>query len=235
MMDGFHPLGFVALWPLVLGLAASAEESPPPAGAVVLFDGRTLDAWSAEGTTAHPDGHPVWSVKDGLIHCDGKGFGFLRYKKAEFSDFRWHVEFRLQPKCNSGVGFRTRIFDPEQSNPTRPSYFSYEIQFIDDAGQSPTKNSSGSLYRYLAPRANAMKPAGQWNTLEVTAVGPHLTVVLNGETIQDVDQSTIEALKSKPLMGSVCVQNHGGTVDFRNLWVERLTGEPASHVSPSGS
>ena len=44
----------------------------------------------------------------------------------------------------------------------------------------------------------------------------------DGEKIIDVDQTTVEEIKNKPLKGYVCVQNHGGKVDFRNLRVKEL-------------
>lgn len=189
-----------------------------------LFDGKTLDGWVVEGhpgSDAHPDGRPVWSVKDGLIHCEGKGFGFLRYDRAEFDDFTFHVEFRMDPRCNSGIGVRTRAFDPKQSRATRPSIYSYEIQLVDETKPlSPTSN--GSLYRYVAPRSNPLKPPGEWNTIEITCDGPRIRVVLNGVEVQDVDQSKIGALKAKPLKGYVCLQNHGGRIDFREVKIRRI-------------
>jgi hypothetical protein len=187
-----------------------------------LFNGKDLDGWVAEGANEAPDGGPVWTVKDGMIHCAGKGFGFLRYDRREFADFTFHVEFRMTPKCNSGIGVRTRVFDPKQSRATRPSFYSYEIQLTDDAGKAPDVHSTGSLYRYVAPRESAVKPAGEWNSIDITCVGPRIKIVLNGREIIDIDQSTIDAIKDKPLKGNVCVQNHGGTIDFRNLSVKEI-------------
>jgi len=201
-------------------LGFSADDST-----IALFDGRTLDGWVAEGVSSYQkDGvdTPVWTVEDGRIVCRGSGFGFLRYKEREFGDFTFRVEFRMAPKCNSGIGVRTRDFRPEDSRGTRPSYYSYEIQLTDDSGQAPTKTSSGSLYRYVAPRENALKPPGEWNNLEVTCKGPRIQVVLNGVLIQDVDQSEHEELRSKPLRGHVCLQNHGGHIEFRTVEIHEL-------------
>src|SRR4029077_9057077 len=81
-----------------------------------LFNGKDLDGWVAEGAKDLKDASgatvPVWSVRDGLLHCEGKGFGFLRYSKQEYGDFRLHVKYRMNNKgCNSGIGIRTRDFD----------------------------------------------------------------------------------------------------------------------------
>ncbi|WP_165249041.1 3-keto-disaccharide hydrolase [Paludisphaera soli] len=211
---------------LVLGLLAFAADD----AAIPLFDGRSLDGWVAEGVSeAEVDGskRPVWTVEDRLLVCRGKGFGFLRYKEREFDDFTFHVEFRMAPGCNSGVGFRTTAFVPDSSRSTRPSFYSYEIQLLDDAGKPASVHSTGSLYRYIAPKVNAIKPAGEWNTLEVTCEGPRIRIVLNGELIQDVDQSQVEPLKEKPLKGYVCLQNHGGTIAFRAVEVKELKAAKA--------
>ncbi|AGA31068.1 3-keto-disaccharide hydrolase [Singulisphaera acidiphila] len=192
-----------------------------------LFNGKDLDGWVAEGVKDFvKDGEtrPVWSVKDGEILCTGKGFGFLRYAREEFADFIFRVEFRMAPKCNSGLGIRTRVFDPKSSKATRPSIYSYEIQLTDDAGLPATKHSSGSLYRYVAPKESAMRPASEWNRIDVECVGPHVKVTLNGKEIIDVDQTTIEELKQKPLKGYVCLQNHGGTIEFRNVRIQEIKG-----------
>lgn len=195
-----------------------------------LFNGQDLEGWVVEGhenSSTHEDGHPVWSVKDGKIICDGKGFGFLRYEREEFDDFTFHVEFKMAPKCNTGLGFRTTVFDGTKSRATRPSFFSYEIQLVDDAGKPADEHSSGSLYRYIAPKTNAMKPAGEWNTIEITCWGTNVRVTLNGQEIQNVDQSAVNALKLKPTKGYVCLQNHGGKVEFRNVRIKKESAESA--------
>src|SRR5262249_8446650 len=154
----------------------------------------------------------VWSEKDGLLCCDGKGVGFLRYAKKEFADFHFHLEYRLAAKCNSGVGIRTVPFDPKKSKDTRPSYACYEIQLIDVYGKPPTKLSNGSLYRYVAPSSKPNKAPGEWNTMDIDCAGTKIRIQLNGEKIIDFDQSSDDKLKKNPLRGYVCVQNHGGKV-----------------------
>ncbi len=208
---------------LAMGMVGAAADGETTS----LFDGKSLNGWVAEGASETViDGAkaPVWTVADGLLVCRGKGFGFLRYKEREFDDFTFHVEFRMAPKCNSGVGIRTRSFNPADSRGTRPSFYSYEIQLIDDAGKAPDTHGTGSLYRYVAPRENAMHPAGEWNTLDVTCDGPRIRIVLNGKTIQDVDQRDVEAIKDKPLKGYVCLQNHGGNIVFRSVEIREPKG-----------
>jgi hypothetical protein len=79
-----------------------------------------------------------------------------------------------------------------------------------------------SLYRYVAPTKNAVRPAGEWNQVELTCVGPHIKVVLNGETVQNIDQREIKLIKDKPLCGYFLLQNHGSPVKFRNVRLKEL-------------
>src|SRR3954447_23494362 len=171
-----------------------------PLDALSLFNGKDLAGWVAEGVSTYEKGGktlPVWSVKDGNLLCTGKGFGFLRYGRREFADFVFHVEFRMAPRCNSGLGIRTGVFDPARSRATRPSFYSYEIQLFDDAGRPPSTHSTGSLYRYVAPSKNPIRPAGEWNRIDIECVGPRVKVTLNGERIIDVDQDRVPQLRDK--------------------------------------
>ena len=164
---------------------------------------------------------PLWVVEDKVIRTAGNGFGFLRYDR-KFTDFVYHVEYRMVKGANSGLGIRTGVFDSKQSTATRPSIFSYEVQLLDDADKQPDKHSTGSLYRYVAPTALANKAAPEWNTVEVECIGPKIRISFNGKEVLNADQSTIEEIKNKPLSGYVCVQAHSKQVEFRNLRIKEI-------------
>jgi len=201
---------------------------------IELFNGKDLSGWVIEGPTEFDNKgnkEPIWVADNGMITCrvnNRKSYGFLRYDKQQFSDFVFSLEYRLSEKempkqspCNSGIGIRTGVYDPKKSD-SPPSRAGYEIQLLDDAMKNPDKHSTGSLYRYIAPSVKAVKPAPEWNKIEIECKGARIKVTLNGEKIIDVDQTTVEEIKNKPLKGYVCVQNHGGKVDFRNLRVKEL-------------
>jgi hypothetical protein len=189
---------------------------------IAMFNGTDLTGWKVDHSAEYEvDGEkrPVWTVSDGEIHCAGKGFGFLRYEK-KFADFEFSVEYNMTPGCNSGIGVRTVEFTGGAK--TRPSYASYELQIVDDAGKPADVHSTMSLYRYVAPLASAAKKAGEWNKAVVRCVGPKIVITLNDVKVQDVDQSKIKKLRSKPLEGYICLQNHGHEVRFRNLKLTRI-------------
>ncbi|MGQ9504157.1 MAG: 3-keto-disaccharide hydrolase [Thermogutta sp.] len=199
-------------------------------GWTTAFNGYDLSGWVVEGTATFKENDaekPVWYVEDGKIICAGKGFGFLRYDKS-LCDFSLYLEFRMSEKCNSGIGIRADKFAPKRSD-TRPSISGFEIQILDDAGKEPDVHSSMSLYRYVAPLKNAIKPAGEWNWVQITARGTHIRVVLNGQVVQDLDQTEVEKIKDKPLCGFFSVQNHGGYIEFRNIFYKELAPTIAAH------
>jgi hypothetical protein len=197
-----------------------------------LFNGKDLDGWVVEGSREYTKGgkkFPVWVVQDGLLCCtvEQSSFGFLRYAKQEFSDFALHVEYRMAApnkgrRGNSGVGIRTVPYETKSPLKTRPSFAAYEVQLLDDAGAKPTKHSTASLYRYVAPKVNAVKAAPAWNVLDVECVGPRIRIRLNGKEVLDVDQTTVKEIKDKPLKGFVCLQNHGSRVEFRSVRVREI-------------
>jgi hypothetical protein len=180
---------------------------------VRLFVSGDLSGWVEEQHDFFQRKNPnvsTWSVKDGVVGCDGShgNCGFLRYDRP-LSDFTLRLEYRMSKDCNSGV--RIRVPKPDNGKPdeTLPSRTGYEIQILDDAGAPPSKTSTGSLYNLVPPKVNAAKPAGEWNTLEVVCRGPRIKVTLNGQMVQDVDQTEIEAIKDRPRAGYLLLQNHG--------------------------
>jgi Domain of Unknown Function (DUF1080) len=219
----------VALLVLAVPVGAADEEQFRE-----LFNGKDLDGWRVEGAREYQeDGEakPVWVVKDGMLTCmvnSQASFGFLRYKEKEFGDFVLHVEYRMiarpNPKaarCNSGIGIRTVPFDPLKID-SRPSVAAYEVQLLDDGDRKPDKHSTGSLYGYVAPEVSAAKPGGEWNALDIECAGPRIRISLNEKKVLDVDQTTVAAIKDKPLKGYICLQNHGGKIDFRNIKIREI-------------
>lgn len=191
----------------------------PAADAANLLE-RGLEGWIVEGASDFEDRGqkvPVWTFENGVVKCNGRGFGYLRYDE-QVSDFRFEAEYRFPKNGNSGIGIRTVPFTgPLES---RPSQAAYEIQLLSDAGKQPDRGSCCSLYGHEAPKENRSRPVGEWNTIVVECQGPKIRITHNGVAVIDFDQSTRKDTATKPLSGSVCLQNHGSVVEFRNV---RLT------------
>jgi hypothetical protein len=209
--------------------AADSPTSKKDDGYIEPFNGKDFDGWVIEGNKTYKVGDeekPVWSVEDGMIRiARHKGFGFLRYDE-ELADFELKLEYRQQTKSNSGIGIRYDKFTGTAKS--RPSFAGYEIQLLDDGAKDPNEHSTGSLYRYVAPTKSAAKPAGEWNELSITCRGPKIKIVLNGQVIQDVDQSKVPEIAKKPLKGHISLQNHGGGADFRAIKLKKLESAAGS-------
>ncbi|MFZ4596506.1 MAG: 3-keto-disaccharide hydrolase, partial [Verrucomicrobiaceae bacterium] len=134
-----------------------------------LFNGKDLTGWRL--IKAESDNG--WSVKDGLLQnrvvkTKDKHFGNLR-TDAEFEDFNLKVEVSTVEGSNSGIYLRGI----------------YEVQIMESFGKPLDSHHMGALYSRITPSVNAEKPIGEWQTLDITLVDRHLTVILNGKTIID--------------------------------------------------
>ena len=191
---------------------------------VRLFANDSLEGWVEEQHGFFAKKHPnakTWTAEKGIVACDGSlgNCGFLRYDK-KIADFTLRLEYRMSKGCNSGVCFRSPQPYNGVPDETIPSRIGYEFQIMDDAGSPPTKTSTGSFYGLAAPIENAAKPAGEWNTLEITCRGPKIRATLNGRVVQDLDQTEVEATKDRPRAGYLLLQNHGHQCEFREIWLK---------------
>jgi len=168
-----------------------------------LFNGRDLTGWRL----VEPKADNGWSVADGVLMNriqQGKHHGNLR-TEAEFGDFQLTLEVRTQERSNSGIYLRGI----------------YEVQIAETYGRPVDSHNMGALYSRITPSVAAEKPVGEWQTLAITLVQRHLTVVLNGKTIidnQPVLGCTGGALTSdetKP--GPLYLQGDHTNIDYRNI------------------
>jgi hypothetical protein len=97
----------------------------------------------------------------------------------------------------------------------------YEIQVSDSYGNKLDPHNMGAVYSRICPNVSAEKPAGTWQTLDITLCDRHITVILNGITIIDnkpVYGPTGGALTSDVFApGPIYLQGDHGTVSYRNI------------------
>ena len=182
----------------------AASSAPQWGKPVTLFDGKTLEGWKLRDTKAKMG----WAVVNGeLAVVDPKGNADLVTEKG-FQDLKLHIEFNVEPHSNSGVYIRGR----------------YEVQIESgDPDAKAAAEKCGSLYSRIAPSLDATKPAGEWQSYDITLVGRTLTVVLNGKTI--IDAATVEGITGGAINpfegepGPLMLQGDHGKVRFRNVVV----------------
>lgn len=171
----------------------------------------------------------------GVWYNGPKGNAKNLYTKEKFADVEIHLEFCIPKGSNSGIKFHGH----------------YEIQILDSFGKKElTGEDCGGVYpradiinkRYthldkgIAPKMNACKAPGEWQTLDVTFVAPRFDkegkkvksamiekATLNGQVIhekQELATPTGDRWKNKEMVeGPLMIQADHGPVAFRNVTV----------------
>ena len=192
----------IAMPLLVVGLAGCGHHLSSH-GWIPLIDGeKGMENWEILG-----GGN--WRAEDGVIQADKgttKGASILVSKRS-FKNFELYVEFWASEDTNSGVYIRAP--NPQQVNTASGAY---EVQIWD---KNPNAiYSTGSLVNVAQVRP-IYKAGGKWNTFEVYANGPEITVELNGEV-------TVSARDSKSPEGRIGLQFNQGPIKFRKVLVREL-------------
>ncbi|MGQ0647653.1 MAG: 3-keto-disaccharide hydrolase [Gemmatimonadaceae bacterium] len=213
--------------------------TPPPADAQSptgkagewrsILDARA-SGWRGYQKPSLPDG---WKVVDGALTRVGAG-GDIIYGAEQFGDFELELEWKLQPKGNSGIFFRageatTRIYENAP-----------EVQVLDNIGHPDNKTDltvAGANYAlHPAPR-DAVKAVGEWNSVRIVAKGAHIQHYLNGRKVVDYElwtpdwEAKVKASKfvqwptyGRAKRGYIGLQDHGDWVAYRSIRV-RTSGD----------
>lgn len=169
--------------------------------AIELFNGRDATGWKKRNASAQNG----WDVTDGLLTNARPGNDLIT--ERDFTDFKLRAVFRYPKGSNSGIYLRGR----------------YEVQIEDDYGREPDSHYIGGVYGFLTPRIIAAKPAGEWQTLEITLAGRIVTIVLNGEpvierqAIPGITGGALDSDEAKP--GPLMIQGDHGKIQFKQLTV----------------
>ena len=144
-----------------------------------------------------------WEVVNGVLRSPHSGENLITDRT--FRDFKLHVEFRYPKESNSGVYLRGR----------------HEVQVQDDYGLEPLDDRFAGVYGFIEPNAMAARPAGQWNSYDITLIGRRVTVVANGmrvisdQTIPGITGGALDSNEGEP--GPIMLQGDHGPVEYRNI------------------
>lgn len=196
------------------GYASAAEDGFAP-----LFNGRDLEGWEPREYKQMPADQ--WTFKDGVLAAKN-GQGWLATKR-EFENFILRLEWRLPTNGNSGIFLRV----PPLKEKEQPWTAAVEIQALDDTGPTyvgkiKPYQFSGSIYGAVAPTRSKYRGAGEWNSFEITCRGGKISVVFNGDEVASADMDAVPALRNRARKGVLGLQNHGSSVEFRNVRIKIL-------------
>ena len=203
-------LGWFLIFLLLFALASTAQVIDE-AGFAPIFTGQDLAGW-------HVMGQQDWHAENGMLWTEGKG-GWLR-SDQRYADFVLRLEYRVTKGAVSGIFLRSA----EQGDPT---FTGLKIALLDDAGQLTDLHSTGAIYGAVIPLYSVGRKAGEWNQVEISCIGRHLTVFLNGNRIHkiDFDDPAFVFAEKRPLsrvpnQGYIGLESHTNRVDFRNLRIQ---------------
>ncbi|MEX2580160.1 MAG: sulfatase-like hydrolase/transferase [Verrucomicrobiales bacterium] len=192
--------------------------SPAAEPWIPLFDGASLDGWTARGEVE------TLEAVDGEIHLLSKNNVWV-VTETEMANFEFTADVRLpedadEAALNSGIAFRC-------SGEGKPKGYQCEIEapFPGETGGVFGIGLGGWLYpkeedkeEYLEAIEGVLK-SGDWNTFRVVCQGPSITTYVNGKQIAQIEDS-------QSLRGFFGIQHHGkgGTIRFRDVKARELPG-----------
>jgi len=217
---------------LLLSITLLATTALAQDGFTPLFDGKSLDGWEQHG------GQAKYTVEDGCIvgrSIPNTPNSFLCTKK-QYGDFILEVEFKVDPRLNSGIQIRSEVFpaakelEVEGKKKAVPAdrVHGYQVE-IDPSERS----YSGAIYdearrgRFLADLANnepARKAFKQndWNRFRIECKGDSIKTWINEVPAVDLKDDMTKK-------GHICLQVHGVRmreepleVRWRNIRIKEL-------------
>jgi hypothetical protein len=229
MLTQFLRIGMV----LACGLSLRAADTSG-AGWIPLFDGKTLNGWTAGENPAS------FKVEDDAIVAHGPRahlFYVGDVQGADFKNFEFQAEVKAAPGANSGIFFHT-IFQ-EKGFPDR----GFEAQINNSAQQHGNYlelKKTGSLYG-IRNIYKQLVPDDTWFTLHIAVRGRRVQIRLNDALVVDYvepDQPVVPADRPGCRLshGTFALQGHDpdSRVSFRNLRVKPLPDDadpgPSSRV-----
>ena len=196
-------------------------------GWLLLFDGKTLDGWMT--SSEQPSKTPV---ENGSLNPHQCG-GYMLVHKEPRDNFVLSLDFKLSPKCNSGIFLRTFSLKPR---PGKDVGFNGIEVALDDT-KTAGYHDAGALYDLVKPTKNALKPNGEWNHMVIMCDQSQIAIELNGEKVTETDLAKFTepykradgsahkfdiAFKDHPRKGYLGLQDHGSPCWFKNIKLKPL-------------
>lgn len=219
-----------------------ADQTPiveqPKEDWVALFDGKTTKGWHNYNKTTIGS---AWSIEDGALKLNASkkkdyqtvdGGDILTDK--EYENFHLKLEWKISQNGNSGIMFLVQ----EEPKYEEPWYTGPEFQVLDNNGHSDAKinkHRAGDLYDLITSSPETVKPAGEWNAIELKLDKGKLEYWQNGQqvvttTMWDDNWNKMVAGSKFSKMpdfgkyrkGRIALQDHGNDVWFRNIMIREL-------------
>lgn len=211
--------------------SAANEEWTP------LFDGTSTEGWHTYGSDSVGQ---AWKVENGALYLDpaakqaGQTGGDL-VTDEEYDNFHLKLDWKVAKNGNSGIIFYVKEDTAKYQNTYNTGL---EMQVLDNEGHPDAKinkHRSGDLYDLIASSPETVKPAGEWNHVEIISNNGQLELYQNGEKVvtttlwDDNWRAMVEGSKFADMedfgtfkSGKIALQDHGDAVWFKNIEIKEL-------------
>jgi hypothetical protein len=215
--------------PRVVNPGAFPGSLPPPADAIILFNGSSADEWRSSDSSHGP---ARWKVREGYLEVVA-GSGSIETRRG-FGDVQLHVEW-MAPFPPEGEG-------QDRGNSGVYLMSTYEVQVLDSyQNDTYPDGQAGSVYGQYPPLVNPARPPGEWQSYDIVFRRPRfndqgrvtdparMTVLFNGVLVQDAvplvgptSHQERRPYSAHPDRLPMSLQDHSHPVRFRNIWVRPL-------------
>jgi hypothetical protein len=233
----------------ILGLFALAARADEPTDLPKAFIDGTGPGWQELGekdfitVNGDPD---TWTWQDGVAHCKGTPVGVTRTQK-QYTNFELVCQWRhLTSGGNSGVF----VWSPESAlidlPPGKLPGAGIEVQVLDHGFKEKYEARTGKKGDFFStdgdvfavgaskmnpfpplspngsrsfPRKSLSKGTPEWNHYYVRAINGEVRLWVNGEEVSG-------GANCEPRTGYLCLESEGAPVEFKNIRIRELPGEP---------
>jgi len=198
--------------------ATRAEDKAGTSGK--LFNGTDLTGWKVfidprdKGKTKPEE---IWSVKEGVIHCTGRPFGYIITEK-DYGNYVLEVEWRWPGKAgNSGVFVHVSGPDKIWPKGTEAQLFSGsagDFWLVDgfklEVDASRQDKKTPRHYFRMKTDKPVEKKIGEWNHYRITCKDDTIKLEVNGQFVN-------EGKNAEATKGKILLQSEGAPIEFRNV------------------
>lgn len=173
-------------------------------GWIALFDGQSTFGWKASSNAN-------WSVQKGVVEVS-EGTPGLLHTRAQFDDFEFKAEFKIESDTNSGIFIRT---SPKPRDPTGDCY---EINL---AGPQASPFPTGSLVQRKTCKDLTEGDEAwfaTWHQINIRADGPEVSVSIDGDPVLDYTNEG----KGRLGKGYIGLQLNSGRAQFKSIHLKPL-------------
>ena len=193
-----------------------------PSKKIMLFNGKDFTGWKLFIPDESIDVNKIWSVRNGVVRCEGKPNGYMR-TKAEYKNYKLHLEWRWAGEpTNSGV-----LLHSSGQDKVWPRCIECQLK-AGSAGDFVLINGTGvtvdgrdrqdvnkQFVGVTKKEQSSEKPPGQWNSYDIYCDQDVIRCYVNG-VLQNAGTNASDT------SGWICLQSEGGPIEFANIFIEPL-------------